>query len=123
VSEDDSVFEDGDPFDLPEWREVELMVGALPRPANGYVTCPLAWLARVRPLVRSVEQLVVLQLLYRQCLMLRSRTVPLPNGELAKLGISRFGKYRALARLAEAGLITVATRNGRAVYATLHQFP
>ena len=32
-----------------------------PRPANGYVVVPLAWLERVRREARSVDQLLVLQ--------------------------------------------------------------
>jgi hypothetical protein len=99
------------------------MDGALPRPAEGYVTCPLAWLARVRLQVRSVGQLLVAQVLYRQCLLRRSRTVGLPNGELRKLGISRQTKYRTLLELETAGVVTVEARNGRSMRVTLHWFP
>jgi hypothetical protein len=123
VSKSGNLFADGDPFDLPEWQEAELMADAPPRPAKGFVTCPLAWLARVRPLVRSVDQLLVAELLYRQCLMRRSKRVTLPNGELAELGISRHTKYQAIAWLKEAGAVTVEARNGRAVTVTLHWFP
>ena len=56
-------FEDDDPFDDPRWWE--LMANTPPRPAEGYVTVPLAWLARMRPVVRSADQLLVLLLLYR----------------------------------------------------------
>ena len=99
------------------------MDGAPPRPAKGYLTCPLAWLARVWPLLRSAEQVLVLQLIYRRCLLARSRTVALPNGELAAFGVSRYGKYRALTALGEAGLVSVRRRNGRAVRVTLYDFP
>lgn len=67
--------EDSDPFDDPAWQQAELMVNAPPRPAKGYVTCPLAWLARVWPQVRSGKQLAVLLLIYRRCLWAGSRTV------------------------------------------------
>jgi hypothetical protein len=117
------LFDDGDPFDDPLWQAAELMAGAPPRPAKGYVICPLAWLTLVRPLVRSADQLLVLLLLYRRCLVARSRTVTLPNGELAMLGISRWTKYRAFAELVEAGALTVEARNGRSVQVTLHWFP
>lgn len=119
----ENLFEDGDPFDDPLWQQAALMADAPPRPAQGYITCPLVWLSRVRSVVRSVDQLIVLQLLYRQCLMARSRTVSLPNSELAVLGISRQTKYRLLARLQEAGATTIGPRNGRAVRVTLHWFP
>jgi hypothetical protein len=80
-------------------------------------------LVRVRPLVRSVDQLLVLLLLYRRRLISRSRTVTLPNGELAALGISRQTKYRLLAWLQGEGAATIEARNGRAVRVTLQWFP
>jgi len=118
-----NLFEEGDPFDDPRWREAELVAHAPPPPAKGYITCPLVWLARVRPLVRSADQLLVLQLIYRRCLMSRSRTVTLPNGELAALGISRYTKYRLLAWLQSAGAATVAVAKGKPMIVTLHWFP
>jgi hypothetical protein len=124
ASNGDSLFGDGDPFDDPVWQAAELMAGAPPRPADGYITCTLAWLARVRPLVRSVDQLVVVMLLYRRCLTSRSRTVNLPNGELRALGISRHTKYRLLAWLAEVGAGTIEeVPHGHSVRVTLHWFP
>ena len=62
-------------------------------------------------------------LLYRECLMRRSSTVALSNGELRELGISRQTKYRALGWLQEAGAVTIGTRNGRSVRVTLLWFP
>src|SRR5262245_31841600 len=105
-----------------------LMLGAEldeapPWPAKGYVTCPLAWLARVRVQVRSADQLLVALVLYRRCLLARRQTVGLPNGELRKVGISRQTKYRTLAELEEAGALTIEARNGRSVRVTLHWFP
>ena len=119
----DNLFDDGDPFDDPRWQQAELMANAPPRPAEGYFAVPLAWLARLRPLVRSVDQFLVLLLLYRRCLMSRSSTVALPNGELAAFGISRQTKYRVLAWLQSEGAATIEARNGRAVRVTLHWFP
>jgi hypothetical protein len=117
------LFKPGDPFDLPEWQQTELMEGAPPRPAHGYLTCSLAWLARVRPLVRSVEQLMVLQLIYRHCLVNRSRTAALPNKDLETVGMSRYGKYRALTALERAGLITREPWDGKTARVTLIDFP
>ena len=116
-----NLFEDGDPFDDPCWREAGLVANT--RPTEGYVAVPLSWLVRVRPLVRSADQFLVLLLLYRRCLMSRSRTATLPNGELAAFGISRQTKYRLLAWLQSEGAATVEARNGRAVQVTLHWFP
>jgi hypothetical protein len=113
----------GDPFDDPLWQRAALAATAPPRPTKGHVVVPLAWLARVRSAVRSVDQLILLQLLYRRCLMNHSRTVSLPNGELDALGISRYAKYRALAWLKKAGVVAVGGKNGRAIDVTLLWFP
>jgi hypothetical protein len=117
------LFDDGDPFDDPVWQRAAAMAGALPRPGKEYVAFPLAWLARVLPVLRSSDRLAVAMLLYRRCLVQRSKTVGLPNGELAKLGIGRMTKYRVLLLLEEAGAITIETRNGRSLRVTLHWFP
>ena len=123
MSGDSDLFLDGDPFDDPAWHVAELMADAPPRPAKGYAVVSLAWLGRVLPVVRSADQLAVLMLVYRQCLLRRSRTVDLPNGDLRPMGISRYTKYRALAELQEVGGLTVEARNGRSVRVTLHWFP
>jgi hypothetical protein len=119
----DDLFVEGDPFNDPAWQQAEFMAGAPPAPAKGYITCPLAWLARVRPGVSSVDQLLILMLIYRRCLLARSRTVDLPNGELKQFGISRYAKYRALTQLREVGLVTSEGRNGRSLRVTLAEFP
>jgi hypothetical protein len=63
-------------------------------------------------------------LIYRECLRRRSNTVALSNGELRKLGISRYAKYRALAWLREAGVIAIeAASTRRSVRVTLLWFP
>jgi hypothetical protein len=112
---------EGDPFGDPPTL-AEMLVGE-PRPAKDYVLCPLAWLQRVRPLVRSTDQLLVLLVLYRRCLMQRSKTVDLPNSELAELGIGRKTKYRTLRFLEEAEAVTVEHQNGHSLQVTLHWFP
>jgi hypothetical protein len=117
------LFDEGDPFDDPRWQQAALMVDAPPRPAKGYVTCPLAWLARITPVIRTSDQLVVAMLLYRRCLIRRSKTVDLPNGDLKAAGISRQTKYRALAELEGAGAVTIEAHNGRPIRVTLHWFP
>jgi hypothetical protein len=118
------LFTEEDPFDDPQWQRALAMAGAPPRPAKGYVTCNLDWLARMLPLVRNVKQLVILLLVYRKCLIGRSRAVPLSNHELLPFGISRQAKYRALAALKEARAIaTESGRNGKSLVVTLHDFP
>jgi|SRR5262245_16644517 len=96
---------------------------APPRPAKGYVVVSLAWLMRIRRQIGSVDQMLVAMIVYHRCLRRRSRTVDLPNGELRKLGISRYTKYRTLAELEEAGALTVEDSDGRSTRVTLHWFP
>jgi hypothetical protein len=112
----------GEPDDMTGlfWQRAELTAGTPPRPAKSYVTVPLAWLRKALPVARSVERLAVLLLLYRRCLIRRSRTVTLPNGDLEELGLSRYAKYRTLNWLQEEGIAEVQARNGRAVQVTLH---
>ena len=108
----------------PLWQMAGVLANAPPQPANGYVTVPLAWLARVLPVVRTTAHLVVAMLIYRECLRRRSNTVALSNGELRKLGISRYAKYRALAWLCGAGVIAIEEANTRrSVRVTLLWFP
>jgi hypothetical protein len=99
------------------------MDGAPPRPAKDYGIYSLAWLARVLPILRTSDRLAVALLLYRQCLLRRSRTIDPSNNEAGKLGIGRMTKYRALVLLQEAGAVTIETNNGRSIRVTLHWFP
>ena len=108
----------------PLWQMAGLLANAPPTPAEGYVTVSLAWLARVLPVVRTTTHLVVAMLIYRECLRRRSNTVALSNGELRKLGISRYAKYRALAWLDGAGVIAIEKANtGHSARAILLWFP
>ena len=77
-----------------------------------------------RPVVRTTTHLVVAMLIYRECLRRQSNTVALSNGELRKLGISRYAKYRALAWLCGAGAISIEEADTRRpVRVTLLWFP
>jgi hypothetical protein len=108
----------------PLWQAAELLANAPPRPPEGYVTVSLTWLARVLPVVRTPTHLAVAMLIYRECLIRRCNTAALSNGELRKLGISRYAKYRALAWLREAGVIAIEKANARrSVRVTLLWFP
>jgi hypothetical protein len=115
--------DDIDPFDDPAWQRSLAIAGAPPVPAKGYVTCSLAWLARVAPVVGTADRLAVAVLLYRECRIRRNLTVALPNGEVRKLGLSRYTKYRTLALLEEAGAVEIEVQNGRSIRVTLRWFP
>ena len=49
----------------------------------------------------------------------KSSTIVVPNAALAKYGVSREVKRRALAELETAGLITVARRHGKTPIVTI----
>ena len=117
------LFSDVDPFADPLWRQAELMADAPPRPAKGYIICPLTWLGRVWPRVRSGRQLAVLMLIYRRCHWAHRRTVSLPNKDLAEIGIGRQGKYTALNALEQLELIKREPYDGKTTRVTLLAFP
>jgi hypothetical protein len=108
----DDVFQTGDPFDDPLWHAVET-------PKRGrnarLVGCPVAWLKRVLPLVRSKEQLAIALWLHRRRAVCGSEVFSVPNRELdEELGLSRYSKYRALHHLEQAGIIAVTQGGKRA---------
>jgi hypothetical protein len=109
----------------PLWQAAGLIANAPPRPAKGYITVPLAWFARVSSVVLTSTHLIVALLLYNKCLGQRGRTtVTLSNVELKPFGISRYAKYRALAFLREAAIITIEkTDHGRSSRVKLLWFP
>jgi hypothetical protein len=115
----DNLFGEGDPFDHPAWKEAEKTSKKTKRQASDFVGCPTAWLERVLPHIRGGSQIIVALLLYRRWVLCgRRRTFDFPNGDLKKLGIKRSVKHRALAKIEQAGLITVEHRNGHAVRVT-----
>lgn len=109
----------------PLWQKAAPLADAPPRPVSkGHGVYSLPWLARVLPVVRSADQLVVALLLYRECLLRQSNSVALSNGEFRKLGISRQTKYRALDELRGAGAIAIKEADTRrSVRVTLLWFP
>jgi hypothetical protein len=119
----DDLFDSGDPFDDPLWKDAALAADAPPRPAKDYFTCSTTYLARVLPVLPRSSRLAVAMVIYRQCLMRRSRTIDLSNAMLADLGIGRKTKYRALDQLRDAGAVTTETKTGRSIRVTLHWFP
>jgi len=120
---DDELFDSSDPFDDPLWQQAEMMANAPPRPAKDYFICSAAYLARVLPILLRSERLAVALVIYRQCLIKRSRTIDLSNAMLSELGIGRMTKYRSLAQLREAGAVTTEAETGHSIQVTLHWFP
>jgi hypothetical protein len=85
---------------------------ACPIDSARHIGCPLSWFALVFPVVRGKNELAVALYIYRLRTIQRSRTVKVSNTRLlTELGINRFAKYRALRRLAGAGIITIKRRH------------
>jgi hypothetical protein len=79
-----------------------------------HIGCPLSWFVLVFPVMRGKNELAVALYLYRLRTIQRSRTVRVSNMRLlTELGIDRYAKYRALRRLAAAGIITLERRRSR----------
>ena len=91
--------------------EVETLAGRVVpkrRRADQHVGCPLEWLKRVLPLVKTKEQMAVALWLHRRRAVCRNALFTVPNKALQEdLGISRRVKYGALQRLEEAGAIAI----------------
>jgi hypothetical protein len=107
----------------PLWQKAAVFAHAPPPPSKDYGVYPLAWLARVLPVVLTPTHLAIALLLYGKCLRCRSQTVALSTGELKPLGISRYAKYRALTWLRDAGVVAIESRTGRSMRVTLLWFP
>ena len=116
------MLQNDDPFEDPLWKEAEKAARATPRRRRSktFIGCPLWWLRWVLPLTRSEGQLAAALWVYRLRVVQRSKTVSISNQSLEEaLGISRFAKYRVLAKLEDAGVLTVERRDGRAIKVTL----
>jgi hypothetical protein len=84
--------------------------------AARHIGCPLWWFKLVFPIVRGKNELAVALYVYRLRIIRRSRTVVISNaGLLTELGIDRYAKYRALSRLASAGIVQIRRHNKRAL--------
>ena len=71
-----------------------------------FVKMPLTWAARASIATNCPKAMVWVWLLH-QAWKTKSATVRVPNGALAKYGISRWVKRRTLRQLEGAGLITI----------------
>ena len=106
-----------DPLDvrIPTARPKATKVSSSNSSKGGHIGCPLSWFRLVFPVVRGKNELAVALWLYRLRSIRRSRTITVSNSPLAELGIDRFAKYRALRRLAKAGLIRIKSNNRKAL--------
>jgi hypothetical protein len=83
------------------------------RRAKRLIGAPLEFVSEVCRLTEGRATLVVALYIYRRVQICDNRTVTLPSGELAELGIVRQNKQRALIKLQRARLITVGNGSGR----------
>jgi hypothetical protein len=101
----------GDPLDDVRTTASRPKAAKVSASRDGHIGCPLSWFRLVFPVVRGKNELAVALWLYRLRSVRHSRTITVSNGPLAEFGIDRFAKYRALRRLAEAGLIRIKSNN------------
>jgi hypothetical protein len=117
---EDNLWTDGQVDDLTDAKAPTRGASANER----HIGCPMWWLAWVLPVVHSKGELAVALYLYRLRVIhgFRARTIKVSNGRLAvELGIDRFTKYRALRRLATAGIIGIQRRDGRSLKITFNR--
>jgi hypothetical protein len=87
------------------------------------IGCPVSWMLRALPVVKSPKQMVVAFWLWRRHVICNYRsTFPVPNGELGAWGISARTKYRTL-ELLEAGGVIAINRGGGTVTLTVTILP
>jgi hypothetical protein len=87
--------------------------------AKRLIGAPLEFVAEVCRLTEGRAALVVALYIYRRVQICDNRTVTLPSGELAELGIVRQSKQRALIKLQRARLIKVENESGRTARVSL----
>jgi hypothetical protein len=78
-----------------------------------HIGCPVEWLKRVIPLLKTPKQVGVAIWLHRRRIICGSQLFTVPNKALQEdLGLSRRVKYGALRHLAKAGVIALV-RDGK----------
>ena len=87
--------------------------------AKRLIGAPFEFVSEVCRLTEGRATLVVALYIYRRVQICDDRTVTLPSGELAELGIVRQNKQRALIKLQRARLINVENESGRTARVTL----
>lgn len=113
------IFVDGDSLEDPHWWKMRK-----PKRSSRLIGCPVSWFAWVFPLVKSKEQLAVALYLYRRCCICNSHTVTVPSNEITELlNFSRWGKYRTLLALEQAGILRREENGGRTTKVRLCSWP
>jgi hypothetical protein len=113
------IFVDGDPLEDPHGRKTKK-----PKRSGRLIGCPVPWFVWVFPLVKSKEQLALALYLYRRCCICNSDTVTVPSSEITELlDFSRWGKYRALLALEQAGILRREENGGRTTKVRLCSWP
>jgi hypothetical protein len=97
---------DDEPYYVRRLRELEALAPVKRKKPEPFVKVPLWWAKRMAAVTHTKRALVGIVLLHTAW-KTKCATFPLPNGQLANLGVSRQTKRRALADLERAGLITV----------------
>ena len=87
--------------------------------AKRLIGAPFEFVADVCRLTTGRATLVVALYTYRRVQICDNRTVTLPSGELAELGIVPQYKQTALIKLQRAGLVKVENESGRTARVTL----
>ena len=85
---------------------------------DAFVQVPLCWFEAATRATRSPQAFMVVWLLHLAW-KAKSQTFPVPNDQLSRCGVSRYAKYRALAKLERASLITVDRRDRKTLIVTL----
>ena len=84
---------------------------------------PRRWLVKAYEIASGSGVMIALALWYLSGMKRRDRTVRLTNLEAERWGVSRQSKWRALASLVEAGLITVERRPKTSPLVTILDMP
>jgi len=85
---------------------------------DAFVQVPLGWFEAATAATQSPQAFVSVWLLHLAW-KAKSQTFPVPNDQLGRCGVSRYAKYRPLAKLERAGLITVDRRDRKTLIVTL----
>jgi hypothetical protein len=108
---------------MDDWakKRLEKLQAAAPfgwKKADPFARIPLAWAALAAGATNSEGALVWIWLLH-QVWYQKTGAITMPNGALAKLGVSRKVKNRVLLQLEKAGLVAVEWRCKKSPIVTL----
>jgi hypothetical protein len=109
---------DDDPFNVDQWKAqpetvIERAVGSpkrVKKRSPHFVMVPRSWVDAITPASRDKTFAVVTHLLYENWRQ-GGGPITVPNGILARDGVSRSAKWRILNKLERLGLISVERRD------------